>query len=83
MQFYTFAVGNFLELPNEIVNFNVNLSGIPLHVKEPMSAIIAIYRRKNGAKMIFKPESEYESEANNSFVQSEQFSVLLAILIIK
>lgn len=53
------AVGN-LELTNEIVSFNARFGGVPRHVEVPMSAIIAIYGRENGAGMMFEPEPEYE-----------------------
>ncbi|QLK88195.1 ClpXP protease specificity-enhancing factor [Arsenophonus endosymbiont of Aphis craccivora] len=64
------AVGN-LELTNEIVSFNARFGGVPRHVEVPMSAIIAIYGRENGAGMMFEPEPEYEDGAGNSIAQSE------------
>ncbi|MFV9997175.1 MAG: ClpXP protease specificity-enhancing factor [Arsenophonus endosymbiont of Dermacentor nuttalli] len=64
------AVANF-ELTNEIVSFNARFSGVPRHVEVPMSAIIAIYGRENGAGMMFEPEPEYENNTGNSVTQSE------------
>ncbi|HGJ5873669.1 MULTISPECIES: ClpXP protease specificity-enhancing factor [Arsenophonus] len=64
------AVGN-LELTNESVSFNARFGGVPRHVEVPMSAIIAIYGRENGAGMMFEPEPEYESGAGDSIAQSE------------
>ncbi|SPP31900.1 Stringent starvation protein B [Arsenophonus endosymbiont of Aleurodicus floccissimus] len=64
------AVGN-LELTNEIVSFNARFGGVPRHVEVPMSAIIAIYGRKNGAGMMFEPEPQYEDGTGNSIAQSE------------
>ncbi|CAA2929029.1 ClpXP protease specificity-enhancing factor [Arsenophonus endosymbiont of Bemisia tabaci] len=64
------AVGN-LELTNEIVSFNGRFGGVPRHVEVPMSAIIAIYGRENGAGIMFEPELEYEDAAGNSIAQSQ------------
>ncbi|MGP1924051.1 MAG: ClpXP protease specificity-enhancing factor [Arsenophonus sp. NEOnobi-MAG3] len=64
------AVAN-LGLTNEIVSFNARFGGVPRHVEVPMSAIIAIYGRENGAGMMFKSEPEYESGAGNSIAQNK------------
>lgn len=64
------AVGN-LALTNESVSFNARFGDVPRHVEVPMSAIIAIYGRENGAGMMFEPEPEYENDAGNSVAQSE------------
>ncbi|MFP3029289.1 MAG: ClpXP protease specificity-enhancing factor [Arsenophonus sp.] len=69
------AVAN-LEMTNEIVSFNARFSGVPRHVEVPMSAIIAIYGRENGAGMIFKFETEYDSYSGNSVGQSKNLVLI-------
>ncbi|MGP1959183.1 MAG: ClpXP protease specificity-enhancing factor [Arsenophonus sp. NC-CH8-MAG3] len=60
-----------LDLTNEIVSFNARFGGVPFYVEVPMSAIIAIYARENGAGMIFEPELKYKSGIDNSITKSK------------
>ncbi|MGP1947391.1 MAG: ClpXP protease specificity-enhancing factor [Arsenophonus sp. NC-PG7-MAG3] len=64
------SVGN-LGITNEIISFNGRFGGVPRYVEVPMSAIIAIYGRENGAGMIFEPEPKYESSIDNSISKSK------------
>ncbi|VAY02506.1 Stringent starvation protein B [Arsenophonus endosymbiont of Aleurodicus dispersus] len=59
------AIGN-LEMTNEIVSFSARFGGVSRYVEVPMSAIIAIYGRENGAGMMFEPEQKYDNSAGNS-----------------
>ncbi|CDL82408.1 ClpXP protease specificity-enhancing factor [Xenorhabdus szentirmaii] len=63
------AVGN-LELTNDEVRFNARFGGVGRQVSVPMTAVIAVYARENGAGMMFEPEPAYEedieSEEENS-----------------
>ncbi|MEX0445888.1 ClpXP protease specificity-enhancing factor [Xenorhabdus sp. SGI246] len=54
------AVGN-LELANDEVRFNARFGGVARQVSVPMSAVIAVYARENGAGMMFEPEVAYEA----------------------
>ncbi|WGL95752.1 ClpXP protease specificity-enhancing factor [Arsenophonus nasoniae] len=69
------AVGN-LELTNEIVSFSARFGGVPRRVEVPMSAIIAIYGRENGAGMMFESEPEYESGSGDSVAKSENLVLI-------
>lgn len=53
------AVGN-LELGNDEVQFNARFGGVPRTVSVPVSAVLAIYARENGAGTMFEPEPAYE-----------------------
>ncbi|RDK90998.1 stringent starvation protein B [Enterobacillus tribolii] len=55
------AVGN-LELGDDAVRFNARFGGVPRQVYVPMSSVMAIYARENGAGTMFEPESAYEDE---------------------
>lgn len=55
------AVGN-LELANDEVRFNARFGGVPRQVNVPMSAVLAIYARENGAGTMFEPEEGYDEE---------------------
>ncbi|KEA53795.1 MULTISPECIES: ClpXP protease specificity-enhancing factor [Mangrovibacter] len=59
------AVGN-LELGNDEVQFNARFGGIPRTVSVPMSAVLAIYARENGAGTMFEPEPAYEQDDENA-----------------
>ncbi|PHM36103.1 stringent starvation protein B [Xenorhabdus innexi] len=55
------AVGN-LELADDEVRFNARFGGVARQVSVPMSAVIAVYARENGAGMMFEPEVAYETD---------------------
>ena len=55
------AVGN-LDLANDEVRFNARFGGVPRQVNVPMSAVLAIYARENGAGTMFEPETGYDEE---------------------
>lgn len=69
------SVGN-LELGHEEVQFNARFGGVPRRVSVPMTAVLAIYARENGAGTMFEPEAAYEAEGtfqglDNATISSE------------
>lgn len=56
------AVGN-LQLGNEAVTFNARFGGQPFALHIPVTAVLAIYARENGAGTVFTLEEE-EDEAD-------------------
>lgn len=77
------AVGN-LELANDEVRFNARFGGVPRNVSVPLSAILAIYARENGAGTMFEPEPAYDiddqyaagDEASEEMPQDSLMSVI-------
>lgn len=65
------AVGNF-EITNEEVRFNARFGGVPRQVYVPMSAIMAVYARENGAGMMFEPETAYDAELSSGVEDIEE-----------
>ncbi|WP_340609639.1 ClpXP protease specificity-enhancing factor [Xenorhabdus bharatensis] len=63
------AVGN-LELADDEVRFNARFGGIARQVSVPMSAVIAVYARENGAGMMFEPEVAYETDSESEDSES-------------
>jgi stringent starvation protein B len=45
-----------LSLGNEEIEFNARFSGKPMHIKTPITAVMAIYAKENGKGMIFDQE---------------------------
>ena len=62
------AIGNLL-LGNDAVTFNARFSGNPFALYIPVTAVLAIYARENGAGTVFTLEEE-EDEAD---IFSENF----------
>lgn len=67
------AVGN-LELGDDAVRFNARFGGVPRNVYVPISAVMAIYSRENGAGTMFEPEPAYENEMPLMSVEDEEAS---------
>lgn len=65
------AVGN-LELANDEVRFNARFGGVPRQVNVPMSAVLAIYARENGAGTMFEPETGYDEEVPELLESDEE-----------
>ncbi|MCC8378426.1 MULTISPECIES: ClpXP protease specificity-enhancing factor [unclassified Xenorhabdus] len=63
------AVGN-LELADDEVRFNARFGGVARQVSVPMSAVIAVYARENGAGMMFEPEIAYETDSELEISES-------------
>ncbi|MDP5136669.1 ClpXP protease specificity-enhancing factor [Rheinheimera baltica] len=60
------AVGN-LQLGNDAITFNARFGGQPFALFIPVSAVLAIYARENGAGTVFTlEEEEDEAEFFNS-----------------
>ncbi len=53
------------------VGFNARFGGKPFQIYVPMSAVVAVYARENGAGMVFEPEAAYEAEQVESAEQAE------------
>jgi stringent starvation protein B len=53
------AVHN-LALGDNAIEFNARFGGSPMHVKIPVSAVLAIYARENGQGMVFDGNEEGE-----------------------
>jgi stringent starvation protein B len=51
-----------LSLGNDEIEFNARFSGTPMHIKTPITAVMAIYAKENGKGMIFDQE---EMEGDN------------------
>ncbi|WP_293268631.1 ClpXP protease specificity-enhancing factor [Neptunomonas sp.] len=49
------AIQDFL-LDDEAISFNARFGGVPMNVYVPMSAVLAVYARENGAGMGFGME---------------------------
>ena len=45
-----------LDISNEMVTFNASFSGEPMQVWVPMTALVAVYSKENGAGMVFGHE---------------------------
>ncbi len=65
------AVGN-LDLANDEVRFNARFGGVPRQVNVPMSAVLAIYARENGAGTMFEPETGYDEEVPELLESGEE-----------
>ncbi|MFD2178809.1 ClpXP protease specificity-enhancing factor [Veronia pacifica] len=62
------AVGN-LSLGNDHVVFSARFGGRPMEVQVPLSAVLAIYARENGAGTMFEPEEAYEAASAEHVVE--------------
>lgn len=45
-----------LEVTNAVVRFNASFGGVPMSVRAPVRAVLAIYARENGQGMVFSEE---------------------------
>lgn len=59
-----------LDISNEMITFNASFSGEPMQVWVPITALVAVYSKENGAGMVFghepvipAPEESDEDEA--------------------
>ncbi|MGV3345803.1 ClpXP protease specificity-enhancing factor, partial [Enterobacteriaceae bacterium LUAb1] len=68
------AVGN-LELGNTEVRFSARFGGVPQQVIAPVSAVLAIYARENGAGTMFEPEAAYDQEKPAETLSNEHSPV--------
>ncbi|MFM2482944.1 ClpXP protease specificity-enhancing factor [Celerinatantimonas sp. YJH-8] len=64
------AVGQF-QMGMDDVSFNARFSGVPHQVYVPMSAVLAIYARENGAGTMFEPEPYYDDDKSQDLSSSE------------
>lgn len=64
-------MGN-LELGDDAVRFNARFGGVPRNVYVPISAVMAIYSRENGAGTMFEPEPAYENEMPLMSVEDDE-----------
>ncbi|CAH0532520.1 Stringent starvation protein B [Vibrio stylophorae] len=69
------AVGH-LELGNDAISFNARFGGQPHSVIVPMSAVMAIYARENGAGTMFEPELAYDVSPDEGIVDSAEPELL-------
>ncbi|MEC5319951.1 ClpXP protease specificity-enhancing factor [Brenneria populi subsp. brevivirga] len=75
------AVGG-LELADDSVRFSARFGGVPRQVYVPMTAVLAIYARENGAGTMFEPEPAYESagEFDNSQDETATSGTVMSIV---
>ncbi|MFZ4833236.1 ClpXP protease specificity-enhancing factor [Rouxiella sp. Mn2063] len=75
------AVGN-LELGNKDVRFNARFGGVPREVFVPISAVLAIYARENGAGTMFEPEPALDSDVEFDGLDEQQHTPMTAMSVI-
>ncbi len=51
-----------LYLGDEDIEFNARFSGRPLHIRAPVSAVLAIYAKENGRGMVFDSQEMDEDD---------------------
>lgn len=73
------AVGG-LELADDSVRFNARFGGVPRQVYVPMSAVLAIYARENGAGTMFEPEPAYDAENNAEAAPSDETAPVMSVV---
>jgi len=55
------AAVRFLQIDDELLGFEARFGGIARQVSVPLSAVLAIYARENGAGMAFEPPAEEDA----------------------
>lgn len=51
-----------LFIHNDAVSFSARFGGVPMQVRVPMTAVLAIYSRENGQGMFFDEEEAFPAE---------------------
>lgn len=55
-----------LKLTNALVSFNASFGGVPMSVRAPIKAVLAIYAKENGQGMVFSEEDNAQEEDDDN-----------------